>query len=79
MSNPNISELQWVVEFPVPCGNCGKETIYMVHHIVDRDSIVCPLCQAALMLDSPEWIAVRKVLRELCVGKKAPIAKVYKP
>lgn len=72
------SELTWVVEFPIPCGNCGKEMLHTVASFVNHDSIVCGACQAELDLGTHQWTTVRNTLRKLCIGEKAPIAPVKK-
>lgn len=73
------SEIGWVVEFPVPCENCETEGLYTIRHLVERDTVDCVNCRKPLYIGTKEWTAIRDQLRELCVRKHAPIAKVYKP
>ena len=72
------SELAWVVEFPIPCGKCGKETLHTVASFVNHDTIECRQCGAPLDLGTHQWTTLRNTLRNLCIGEKAPIASVKK-
>ena len=70
------SELAWVIDFPVPCGNCEKEFLERAARLVSLAEIGCPHCGALLSLDGQEWTAFRHQVEEFTVGKSAPIAPV---
>lgn len=72
------SELAWVVDFPVPCGNCEKEFLERAARLVGLAETTCPHCGVVLDLDTPEWASFRDQVKEFCVGKSAPIAPVKK-
>jgi hypothetical protein len=73
-----MSDLSWVINYPVPCGNCGKEFSEGVARLVNLTEITCPVCHAILDLNTEEWAALRNTLKELYVGKTAPVASVKK-
>lgn len=72
------SELAWVVKVPVPCGNCGKESLQVVAWLIKQTEIVCPTCGAILDIETKEWTAFRNALREFHVRKEAPVAPIKK-
>jgi len=73
-----LSDLSWVISYPVPCGNCGKESLHMVSGLIHLTEVPCPACRGLLDLNTEEWAALRNQLKKLYVGKKAPIAPVKK-
>ncbi|WP_416897575.1 MAG: hypothetical protein ACMVY4_19240 [Minwuia sp.] len=54
-SNPNRSELKWVVPLPVPCPKCGNESMEIAARLKDRDELPCEACGARIDLTSKEW------------------------
>jgi len=69
-----VNELAWVIQFPIPCGSCGKEFLEIIARFVDETEIACRHCNAILDLDTKEWVTLRDSLRNLRVGDRVPIA-----
>ena len=38
------SEFQWIVDLPIPCPKCDKETPETVARLVTRDTLPCRCC-----------------------------------
>ena len=72
------SELAWVVSVPVPCGNCGKESLEMVARLVNSGEISCAACGCLLDLNTAEWTDFRHALEKFYIGKQSPIAPIKK-
>jgi DNA-directed RNA polymerase subunit RPC12/RpoP len=72
------SELAWVMDYPIACGNCGKEFLERVARLVNVTEIACPECSVVLDLNTKEWPALRSALKELYVGKLTIEASVKK-
>ena len=73
-----VSDLAWVVQVPIPCGNCGKEELEIIARFIYRTERPCGYCGVLLDLNTKEWAEFRHALKEFHVGKKAPIAPVKK-
>lgn len=74
----SASELAQAVAVPVPCANCDRENFEIVARLVDCTEIACADCGEMLDLDTPEWRAFRRALKDFHVGKYAPLASPKK-
>ena len=54
------SELQGVVQFPVPCPRCGKERTETVRWLVTHREAMCHVCYGRIDLATEHWHSIIK-------------------
>jgi transcription elongation factor Elf1 len=66
------SELEWVIQIPVPCPHCGKESTETIARLIHSNEIICGHCRGRIDLTSNEWRAYLKEFTD-AIGKVRPI------
>lgn len=54
------TELQRVVQFPVPCPSCGKETTQSVRWLMTHQETICHVCNGRIDLATEHWHSIIK-------------------
>ena len=72
------SELAWIINIPIPCGNCGKEGLERAANLVELTEYPCSSCGALLDLNTSEWANFRNHVEKFSIGVFAPVAPVKK-
>jgi hypothetical protein len=49
----DVNRVDWLIDAPVPCPNCGNEAIAKIAFLKARNSIGCRYCAAAIDLTGP--------------------------
>ena len=49
-----INGLEWIVDAPIPCPECGKEAAAKIGFLQSNDAIPCPYCGTVIDLTTPE-------------------------
>lgn len=80
MSGPilGLTNLRRYIRIPIFCGGCRKEFEETAARLADLDEIECPTCHALLDVDTEEWRAFRKILKEFQVREHSPPAPIKK-